>query len=295
MAERAYPALEVRWRQDPASELIERLIAAVDDLGPTAVEERGSAVVVYFATTGDRDEAVALARASAPDADVTALSISDDDWAERSQASLGPVRVGRLVLAPPWTSPAVVRPETSGPSTSDDIVLTIVPSMGFGTGHHASTRLCLALMQVVRLDGRDVLDVGTGSGVLALAAWRLGARRIVAIDNDPDALRAAAENLAANAAPTSVELRRLDLASAASALPDRFDVITANLTGGLLRRCARVLAASLAPGGSAIVSGVLEDEAHEVMQALADGGLTLDRLVAEDGWVGLRLDKTAAP
>ena len=290
--ERSYPAIEVTWPAFPGTELIEQLIASVGELGPTAVDERASGVVLFFNTAEQRDHAVDVVRAAAAGADIRPLWVSDESWAERSQASLEAIRVGRVVLAPPWRS--TERSHDTAGSRADDIVITIVPSMGFGTGHHASTRLCLALMQDITFDGRTMLDIGTGSGALALAAWRLGARHVTAIDNDPDALTSASENVALNGAAAAVELRLLDVTSVASPLTGRFDVITANLTGALLTRSARVLASALAPGGTLIVSGVLEDEAPAVARVFADYSVMLRRSRIEDGWVGLHLEMTSA-
>src|SRR5262249_12930771 len=149
-------------------------------------------------------------------------------------AALTAVRIGRIVVTPPWTRDSVER-------TPGTIVLTIQPSMGFGTGHHPSTRLCLQLLQFETLQGASVLDVGTGSGVLAIASVALGAARVVGLDVDQDALISAAENRELNGLEDRVDLRVLDITKEAAAFSTEFDVITANLTGAMLERHAKTL------------------------------------------------------
>ena len=133
----------------------------------------------------------------------------------------------------------------------------ILPSMGFGTGHHASTRLCLRCFSRCRLAGASVLDVGTGSGVLAIAAWRLGARAVARRRlRRRRARRRRARTSSCNGASTRVELRALDLdRRGADALVGAFDLVLANLTGAMLERHRAALAALVAPGGSLIASG----------------------------------------
>jgi len=154
--------------------------------------------------------------------------------------------------------------------------------MGFGTGHHATTRLCLAALQAIDVTGAVVLDVGTGSGVLALAADRLGAGLVFGIDNDADAIQAACENLVHNWTARHVTFGLADAAS--SPLPQA-DVITANLTGALLVRSAGRLVESVRPGGVLILSGLQIDERDDVAQAFAPGQVEWER--TEDEWVGL--------
>jgi ribosomal protein L11 methyltransferase len=191
---------------------------------------------------------------------------------------LPPIRVGRLVVSSSPASP-----------TDGSIGIVIRPSMGFGTGHHASTRLCLALLQRVPLAGVSVLDAGTGSGVLAIAAATLGARVVLAVDSDADALTAARESAALNERAGAVELRHLDLSSDLDAMAGHFDVITANLTGAFHERHAGALARRLAAGGHLIASGIQLEEADRVEQAFATRGLVTIERSAEQEWVGFLL------
>jgi ribosomal protein L11 methyltransferase len=262
-----YPALDISTSDR------ELLFALVDDFSPTAVEERGEVVRVFFGSVNQRSAARAHL---APRYAVSAVDVSDEDWARRSQENLQPVTVGQITIVP---SPDVA----SGFSrTAPKIV--IVPSMGFGTGHHATTRLCLTALQRIDLAGKFVLDVGTGSGVLAIAARLLGARRAAGIDNDADAIQSANENLALNPAADHVTFEVAALESLPGR-PNAADVITANLTGALLIRTAPLLMSALAQGGSLILSGVLQAERDAVEKAFEP--MRADWEMLEDGWVGL--------
>ncbi len=280
--ERLFPALEIRFETSPAADRLDQLLAVLDDAGPTAVEERVSGVAVFFSSPEQRDRALDLARSFAPEASVTSVSISDEAWAERSQASLTAIRVGRIVVTPPWR-------HADAASSGEDIVITIVPSMGFGTGHHASTRLCLRLLQPWAAHARSALDVGTGSGILAIAAWRLGAERAIGIDVDADAVASARENVEINGADSAVELQVADLAHAAAKYRNGFDAVFANLTGSMLERFAAELGSLVAPGGSLIVSGFQTHEERKVSQALGAAGLSPAERVEEERWVAIRM------
>jgi ribosomal protein L11 methyltransferase len=263
-----YPALDVHSRTP------DLVAAIVDDFSPAAIEERPASVRVFFPTPETRASALdALARHGHP---ATSIDVDDEDWAARSQASLGPITAGRLTIAPPWAA--------GGPAQS---VIVIQPSTGFGTGHHATTRLCLETLQDIDLNGRTMLDVGTGSGVLAIAAVRLGARRAIGIDDDPDAVRAARENLALNPGAGAVAFDVVDLTAGDLRTAD---VLTANLTGAVLLREAGRLAAAVAPGGFLIASGILSDEGPSVRSRF--GALTLVREREEEGWICLLMTKS---
>jgi ribosomal protein L11 methyltransferase len=168
-------------------------------------------------------------------------------------------------------------------------VLVIRPSMGFGTGHHATTRLCLAALQDISLSARFVLDVGTGSGVLALASRMLGGRAALGIDVDADAVASARENLALNPGIDNVRFEVQDLRD--DALPEA-DVITANLTGALLTRASERLIGRLRPQGMLIVSGLQPCERDDVFRAFHRLQLVCER--EEDGWIGARFNLASA-
>ncbi len=288
---RQFPALDLDWPARPDEARVEEMLADLDDEGPTALEERPRGVRIFFASSDARDRAEAHVRAVDATVSCTAVDVPDEDWAERSQANLAPVTVGRLTVR---MTPGVMTPGIS-PVGSDlwrartdptaASVIYIRASMGFGTGHHASTRLCLALLQRIPLTGRRVLDIGTGSGILAIAAWRLGALSAVGVDHDADALVAARESVELNDATIGVSLVAADLTT--GAVPGApFDVVAANLTGALITREARSIARTIASGGHLIISGVMEDEEPSVTAALIDAGLDSVDRVQEHEWIG---------
>jgi ribosomal protein L11 methyltransferase len=165
--------------------------------------------------------------------------------------------------------------------------------MGFGTGHHATTRLCLGALQGLDLTGAFVLDVGTGSGVLAVAARKLGARAALGNDADPDAIQAANESLQLNPGVTAVRFVASDLKTwlESPAADEAPEVITANLTGAFLVRSASRLTGALKPGGHLILSGVMRSEEAEVLAAFAPRTRVLSK-TSEEEWLGLLLQKT---
>jgi ribosomal protein L11 methyltransferase len=278
------PALDLRWRAGPdANHLTDILAAALDDFGPVAVHEResGDGWRVFFGSGRQRDDAAASlgARFAGALVEIQPIDVPDEQWARRSQASLTAIRVGRIVVAPPWD-------DTEG---LEAVRIVIDPSTGFGTGHHETTRLCLALLQEIPVAGLRAIDVGTGSGVLAIAAAKLGAAGVLAIDDDPEALRNAEENVLRNGVAPAVALRTADLASFQS---EPAPVVTANLTGAVLAREAARLRALVSAGGALIVSGFSPGEADDVARAVAGQVL---RRATEGEWAALLLRATDSP
>jgi ribosomal protein L11 methylase PrmA len=168
-------------------------------------------------------------------------------------------------------------PESQVPD-SDRILIIIEPSMGFGTGHHETTRLCLELMQQLDFGGTRVIDVGTGSGILALAAWKLGAARVTAVDCDPDALQNARDNIARNRGSGIIQVLEADLSALTA---DPVDIVLANLTAAVLQRHAAALRGLVAREGTLVVSGFSPGEIDGVASAF---GLVPRRVEREGEW-----------
>jgi ribosomal protein L11 methyltransferase len=191
------------------------------------------------------------------------------DWGERWKRFHEPVLVGgRLFVRPPWTEPR--------PGTVD---VVIDPGQAFGTGAHPTTRLCLELLLELEPTGA-LADLGCGSGVLAIAAAKLGFGPVIALDNEPAALEATRANAHAN----GVELDGIDPVNLREQAPPRAATVTANLTGPLLRRVAQLL---VDRPGAMIVSGLLEEEADEVAAAFEP--LRERRRPTLQGWSALLL------
>ena len=199
---KAWPALDIHVPGcDP--QLQELVLAELDDFQPTAIQEpdESSRLRAFFTSAESRDAAArALGVSFGSHLFVESLNVEDEDWAARSQAELRAITIGRIIVAPPWDTKRGregFSPEASE-NPSRPLFVIIQPSMGFGTGHHATTRLTLKALQMLTLDNHTVLDIGCGSGVLAIAAVKLGARSAVGIDVDPDALDNARENAVLN-------------------------------------------------------------------------------------------------
>jgi len=264
------------------------LYAELDPFEPVAIQEHdaGDGWRVFFRSAANRDRARISLAAEFGNAllSLSSVDVDDEDWARRSQASLTAIRVGRIVIAPPWAvnpEPRIANSESR--MAIDDIVIVIDPSTGFGTGHHASTRLCLELLQRIEVTGKRVVDVGTGSGVLAIAAWKLGARQVTAIDNDPDALTNARENVDRNGADEAVTVSEVDLTTASL---EPADLVLANLTGAILQRHAQALRALATPRGNVIVSGFTTEEEDGVVRAF---GVAVRERAQEGEWIALVL------
>ena len=310
---KVWPALVLQSDSALAPAEEEALAASIDDFAPTAIQDLTTLPLppgglwdptyppppdpppsplqwrVFFATAGDRDAAWHALEASFPALSVSPDDVPDEDWAARSQRELTAVHAGRFIVAPPWDVPSRDAPEQGAtPASAGATVIIIEPSRGFGTGHHASTRLCLRLLSDLDVHGSRTLDLGTGSGVLAMAAFLSGAKTVIAVDIDPDAIDSARESARLNARVGEIHWLVGDFRNRGwdALTGGPFDVVLANLTGGMLTSSAPRIRELLTPGGILICSGFDEDEAPAVQSAL---GLAVVRELTEDRWVGLAL------
>lgn len=230
---------------------------------------------VCFSDAGDRARAAEAIRALLPALTVEAMDLPDEDWAARSQQSLTAVRAGRFIIAPPWDLPT---------QPVDATVIVIEPSMGFGTGHHATTRMCLQLLSAIDVSDLTVLDLGTGSGVLSMAAALSGARSVVGIDIDQDAIDSAESSAQLNTLPDTITFQVSDFRRQP---PQPADLVLANLTGGMLTSSAQAIAFLVRPQGQLIVSGFDHSEVDAVTRAF--GSLRETARLTDDSWIALIL------
>jgi ribosomal protein L11 methyltransferase len=269
--------------EEDAGILAEGIVA----FGAAGVEERGGWLRAYL-PSGDGIDPVAplrshLERATGRTPELAWERRADEDWMALWRRGLRPRRLGeRLIVTPSWCTPET-RP--------GDEVIAIDPEMAFGTGEHATTRGALRLLEraLAGVDpgpgGPVVLDVGTGSGVLAIAAARLGAARVIGAESDADALINAADNVGRNGVANRVELveawvDRTYLARLAGGV----DLILANVLSGVLTPLLPWFRDALRPGGSLILGGILEEEAERMLDSAEAAGLTVVEEDLEDEW-----------
>ncbi len=185
--------------------------------------------------------------------------------------------------------PIIIRPpHIAHEAKPDELVIDLVPGLAFGTGQHQSTRLCLGLLAEQISGGERVLDVGTGSGILAVAAAKLGAASVLATDIDPLAVDSACQTVWQNQLDERIEVREESIPAG-----EPFDLITANLTADILQYLAGDLAAALNPGGRLIASGLISSRREEVVSAFARGGLQWQSDKTEDVWCAVVLARSS--
>ncbi len=213
-----------------------------------------------------------------PMGDPTVRVLAEEDWAEAWKKHYTILHLGkRLVIKPSWLEYAPAK---------DDVVIELDPGMAFGTGLHPTTRMCMVALENYITQSARVLDVGTGSGILSIAAAKLGAREILALDLDPIAVETAAKNVAINHAEGAVTVRRgsMDEAKEAGKL---YDLICINILAEVVADLAPDLAAVLRPGGTIITSGILDYKAEDVMEAFGAVGIQVVESMQEEDWVAL--------
>jgi len=210
--------------------------------------------------------------------------IIDPDWGEQWKKYFKPLRVSRdIVIKPTW--------ERYTP-LGHDIVIEIDPGMAFGTGQHASTRMCLEVLEDLILSKRSpeplhVLDVGTGTGILGIACAKLGAERVLCVDIDPKATEIAQENIAINQVADRVAVTQQEITT----LKDTYDLIVANLTAKLLVKLREPLTSLLRPGGYLILSGIIDQNRSDIEAHFFHDPLIFSSSLSEKEWVCYVLKK----
>lgn len=274
---------------EPAFDLVEEgLGARIDPTRPSTVRAYVPARDPKAAERAAAEAGEALGHLQAfglrPIGNLTTRIVHEADWAEAWKEHFPVLRIGRrIVIKPTWREHA---------AAPDDVVLDLDPGMAFGTGLHPTTRLCLAAVESAAdrrlLAGARVLDVGCGSGILAIAAARLGAASVLGVDTDPIAIEATDANAARNGLAARISARA---GSIPSGEPPH-DVVLANLIASVLVALAAAVRDELRPGGIVLASGIFEDREAEVRAAFAAVGLDVTGRTAEGEWVALEAVRT---
>jgi len=211
--------------------------------------------------------------------------VKEEDWADAWKKYFKPLQVTeRLTIKPTWED-YVPRP--------GEAIIELDPGMAFGTGSHPTTALCLRALEGVIRGGEEVIDVGTGSGILAVGAMKLGARRVLALDLDPVAVSSATANVKLNGLERAIEVRRSDLLGAirsgerlaAEGVRPPVDIVVANILAEIILRMIGDAMEVLKPGGVFIASGIYENKEQDVEAGLLAAGFELIDRVREEDWI----------
>ena len=203
-------------------------------------------------------------------------AVADEDWAETWKEFFHTEKIGaRTVIKPTWEEYE---------AKAREIVVELDPGAAFGTGQHATTSLCIRALEDLVRPGMTVFDVGTGSGVLAIVAAKLGAKRVEAVDFDPVAVRVARENVRQNGAEGIVHTERSDLLKS---VEGKADLIIANIIADIIVRLFGEVKGSLAAGGTMLLSGIIEDRLPDVVEAAALHGFAVEKIEQEKGWAAV--------
>lgn len=202
--------------------------------------------------------------------------VDEEDWANEWKKYYVPVKIGkRLVVVPTW--------ESYEPCDGE-LILSMDPGMAFGTGTHETTRLCAGLVEQYTDENTRLLDVGTGSGILAICAVLLGAEQAFGVDIDETAVRVARENAVENSVQDKTRFEQGDLVSG---ITGTYNLVTANIVADVIIRLLPDLGKYLEPGGVLIVSGIIDEREGDVLDALEQNGYAVEKRAAEGGWVAM--------
>jgi ribosomal protein L11 methyltransferase len=248
--------------------------AALFDAGAQGIQELDAKLIAHFPPGSLADSIRAFVSRVDAKAVIEISETPRTDW-QSLRAHVSAHEVGAITVTPPWLAIA--------PRSSSQFVVVIEPAMAFGTGEHATTRGCLRLLQDAEPKGKRVADVGTGSAVLAIAAAKLGAATVVGIEIDPDALPNANVNVALNRVSDRVTIVEGD-AQPLLLLLSPFDLIVANILPSVICDIFGSIGDSLSPTGTAILSGILDEESREMKQFVSRNGWRVQSEYVEDGW-----------
>ena len=272
--------IEVRWTSSADAGAV---LVLLDDPAVTGAWQGDGQTRLYWPSARWNPDVLAalkqiLDSLGETEAAITVDRLPGEDWNERWARSVKPIRIGRrIVIRPSWER---VKP------ASGNVELILDPKQAFGTGHHATTAVLLEWLECVIHGGEHVLDVGTGSGILAMAALRLGATSALGIDNDPVAVECAREYAEVNSFGPELDLRVTTLEEIK---PGPVDLVLANLDRNTLLESARLFEPFLTQGARLLVSGILPEDRQDIAAAFATVGGSVAGSMERDGWLALEI------
>ncbi len=264
---------------------VEEPLAATPDTGAVVIDPtRPVKVKTYVPDDADTEDKVRRAEEALwhlsqlrPVGPLRVSRLAEEDWAEAWKKFFFVQRIGeRIVIKPSWRE---YQPEPR------DVVLELDPGMAFGTGLHPTTRMCVVACEQLVWPGAKVLDLGTGSGILAIAAAKLGASSVLALDVDGVAAQVASRNAAMNGLGDLIQVRQGSIEQAPDS--DGYDLVLANIIASVIAELAPALKDAVGPGGALVASGIIEEKEGLVREALEAAGLRVDDTMAEGDWRAL--------
>jgi len=259
--------------EDVSAELFEMGCGGVHE----DVVDQDVCLIAYFEDVGQKDSVRAmcseiLTKLGRP-AELLVEDVPDEDWTTSWRDYFKPVyATERILICPPWA------PE---PAPENGFVILIDPKMAFGTGHHETTRLALAGLEASITGGETVLDVGTGSGILSIAAMKLGATSVEAVDTDPPAVENTQDNLVLNEVLSGVHVQ----AGSLSIVKGTFDVVVANIISSILGPLLPDIALRTKSNGRVILGGILDREREAFCQLVCSAGFDIDQVLELGEWI----------
>lgn len=273
--------IQLEFRQVAASQS-EMLIAALSDAGFEGFEE-GDDFLKAFIASADFNECKLQEITAHYKVESTTTVIEETNWNAVWESGFQPVIVELEATNLPW---AGIRAHFHAPMPDLKYEIVITPKMSFGTGHHATTYLMMQQMEAMELTGKSVFDFGTGTGVLAILAEKMGAASILAVDNDDWSIENAIENTRANGCNAITVMQ-------AETVPANgpFQIILANINKNVILEHMPLLAAGLAEGGTLLLSGLLTNDEEEIVNAAAHHSLLLRKKSVRNNWIALRFSR----
>lgn len=260
---------------------VEDVSAQLFEMGCGGVHEdevdQGVCLIAYFEDVGQKDTVRAscseiltkLGRAT----ELLLEDVPNEDWTTSWRDYFKPVfATDRILICPPWACE---------PAPENGFVILIDPKMAFGTGHHETTRLALAGLEACIMGGEHVLDVGTGSGILSIAAMKLGATSVEAVDTDPPAVENTQDNMVLNDVLSGVQVQ----AGSLSVVDGTFDVVVANIISSILGPLLPEIAIRTKSNGRVVLGGILEREREAFCQMVTDAGFAIDQVLELGEWI----------